>query len=107
MSRIDRNRARKERRASRSGAGISQIGFGPLNNRYPPINPLSEEQVEEIHNASLCLLRDSGIEVMSASVRAQFSREGASVDDDTGIVKVDPEMIIELISRAPREIRLT
>ena len=63
MSRIDRNRARKERRASRSGAGISQIGFGPLNNRYPPINPLSEAQVEEIHNASLCLLRDSGIEV--------------------------------------------
>ena len=107
MSRIDRNRARKERRASRSGAGISQIGFGPLNNRYPPINPLSEAQVEEIHNASLCLLRDSGIEVMSASVRAQFRREGASVDDDTGIVKVDPEMIIELIARAPREIRLT
>ena len=79
MSRIDRNRARKERRASRSGAGISQIGFGPLNNRYPPINPLSEAQVEEIATIKMPDLNANDIAAAKLQVRGTARSMGITV----------------------------
>ena len=81
--RSGRKRAREDRKAARTGSSqVSQLAFGPLINSYPPLDPLTEEQVEAIHQASLDLLRDGGIEVMSERVRHAFEKEGATVLED-------------------------
>ncbi len=106
--RAGRKKARAQRKAERSATTrVSQPVFGPLVNRYPPIEPLSQDQVEAIHQASLEVIRDLGIEVMSKAVRQAFAREGAKVDAGRGIVCVDPDMILELIARAPTQFTLT
>ncbi|MGA0843545.1 MAG: trimethylamine methyltransferase family protein [Arenicellales bacterium] len=108
MNRQARNQIRSQRRAQRAaGARLPQVPFGPLAHAYPPIGPLTEEQVEEIHEASLVILRDAGIEVMSRTVRERFAREGARVDHDRGIVQVDPDLVLALVGKAPSEITLT
>lgn len=108
MDRALRKKTRDQRRADRHAAGrLSQIPFGPLINSYSPLAPLTPEQVEQIHLASLDILRDSGIEVMSREVRDRFAKEGALIDNERGIVRADPELIMELISRAPSEFTLT
>ena len=100
-TRKTRKRARAQRKAERGAATrVAQLGFGPLRNRYPPMEPLSEDQVEAIHQASLKVIRDLGIEIMSESVRQAFARQGAKVDQDSGIVCADPQMILELVGQA-------
>ena len=103
-----RKRAREDRKAARAApARVAQLPFGPLVNSYPPLGPLTEEQLELIHQASLDLLRDPGIEVMSQRVRNAFEREGAKIDEDRDVVLADPEMILELVARAPSTFTLT
>tara|TARA_Y100000588_G_scaffold75761_1_gene78990 strand:+ start:3133 stop:4704 length:1572 start_codon:yes stop_codon:yes gene_type:complete len=103
-----RKRAREDRKVARTGASqVSQLAFGPLINSYPPLDPLTEEQLEAIHQASLDLLRDGGIEVMSERVRRAFEKEGAKVLEDRDVVLADPDMIVELVSRAPSTFTLT
>ena len=107
-TRQTRKRARAQRKAERSATTrVAQLDFGPLRNRYPPMEPLSEDQVEAIHQASLKVIRDLGIEIMSEPVRQAFARQGAKVDHDTGIVCADPQMILDLVSQAPAEFTLT
>ena len=106
--RSGRKRAREDRKAARTGSSqVSQLAFGPLINSYPPLAPLTEEQLEIIHQASLDLLRDGGIEVMSERGRRAFEKEGAKVLEDRDVVLTDPDMIVELVSRAPRTFTLT
>ena len=108
VTRGSRKRAREDRKAARAAsARVSQLPFGPLVNNYPPLSPLTDDQLEVIHKASLELLRDGGIEVMSERVRSAFAGEGATVDRDRDIVCTDPEMILELVARAPRTFTLT
>ncbi len=108
MNRQTRNQIRSQRRAERAAGGrLPQIAFGALCHRYPPIGPLTEEQIEEVHSASLEILRDAGIEVMSRVVRDRFAKEGARVDHESGLVYVDPDLVMALVSQAPSEITLT
>ena len=58
-----------------------------------PLAPLSDDQIESIHLASLRLLEEYGIEVMSAPAREMFRAAGAEVDDVTMIVKADRGLI--------------
>ena len=88
-------RAREERKAARAASPrVSQLPFAPLVNNYSPLGPLTGEQLEVIHKASLELLRDGGIEVMSERVRSAFEREGATVDRDRDIVRTDAVLIL-------------
>lgn len=106
--RSGRKRAREDRKAARAAsAQVSQLAFGPLTNSYAPLDPLTEEQLETVHRASLDLLRDGGIEVMSQRVRGAFEKAGATVLKDRDVVLADPDMIIELVGRAPSTFTLT
>ena len=77
-----------------------------LRNRFSPIEALSEEQLEVIHDASLSLLEDHGIEVMGDQALDLFRTAGADVDND-GIVRMDRGLVLETISTAPETFTLT
>lgn len=96
---------RRERRLAES-AGIRQMRFAHVENRYRPIEVMSADEVEAIHRASLGLLRDTGMEIMHAESRRLLKAAGADVDEATQRVRFDPAMIEETIRTAPSNFTL-
>ena len=60
-----------------------------------------------IHEASLRLLEDVGIEFMGKAARQKFREAGASVDEGTGQVRIPRELITEALKTAPSSFALT
>lgn len=90
-------------RVRRKVGSISQLPWGEISNPYAPGEVLAAEQVEMIHQASLRLLAEVGMRVLNDEARAIFARAGAAIDQDTQMVRLDPEMVMETISTAPSE----
>lgn len=86
---------------------IPQLPWKQPRNPYPPMKILSDDQIEAIHQASLRVLAELGIELMSAEARALFRQAGAEVDEATQIVRIDGALLEELISTAPPQFTLT
>ncbi len=86
---------------------IPQLPWRQPRNPHAPMKILSDDQVEAIHHASLRILEELGIELMSVEARALFREAGAEVDEATGIVRLAPELVEQLISTAPSEFTLT
>ena len=57
----------------------SQIDWRDIRNHMAPLAPLSADQIEAVHLASLRLLEEYGIEVMSERARDVYRRAGAEV----------------------------
>ena len=87
--------------------GLSLAGAPPLRNHMKPIEILSEDQLMAIHEASLDLLEEIGIEFMGAAARDKFRAAGAAVDDSTGLVKLPRELVLSTIKTAPSTFTLT
>lgn len=105
-------RARRRSSASprdREGSAnrIPQLPWAQPVNPYKPMELLSDDQIEAIHNASMRVLEELGIELMSAEARALFRDAGASVDETTQVVRVDRALIESLVSTAPPSFTLT
>lgn len=86
---------------------IPQLPWQQPRNPTPPMKLLSDDQIEAIHSASIRVLEELGIELMSAEARQLFREAGAEVDEATALVRIDGALIEELISTAPSEFALT
>ena len=62
---------------------------------------VSEDELESIHQASLTVLRDTGMDFLHPEALRRWSEAGADVDDQR--VRLDPDMVIELVATAPSE----
>ncbi len=98
-------RARKERRRRDrpSQAGIDQLPFGQVENSFPPVDILSEDQLHRIHNASLGVLEEIGINFLLEDARDILKEAGADVEKDGTRVRFDRNLILESIAKAPSE----
>ncbi len=88
----DRN-VRNDRRAR--NAGLKQLPWRSVTNPYKPIEVLSEDQVEAIHNASLRILEDIGMEFMHPAGKEILAREGVKITPGSDRVKLDRGLILE------------
>jgi len=95
------------RHAEGGGDGIAQLPWRAVENPYPPMEILSEDELEAIEDTSFRVLEELGIEVMSARARAILKAEGAETDETTGLVRLDRGLVRELVARAPSEFTLT
>ena len=103
MTGSTRRRARRDRRERRhAAASVRRLPWRTVRNPHPPLRSLSEDQVEAIHGASLRVLRDLGMKVLSPRARALYAGAGALVDEGTAMVRFDPEMVEEHMAKAPR-----
>jgi len=75
-------------------------------NRYPPLEVLSADQVEQIHEASLTLLEQQGMRVLHHGARKILAQAGADVNHQTEMVRLDRQLILEKVALAPSEILL-
>lgn len=99
---IPRRQAREERRAQRSQRP-AVVAPGQPGGQY---KPLSQRDIERIHEASLTVLERTGIEVMPSECRELLRAAGAKVDDSANRVFLPRQMVEKALSCAPKTVRL-
>jgi trimethylamine--corrinoid protein Co-methyltransferase len=97
------------RTGSRRAGGVEDLAkpaYRRLVNPFEPVRLFSDDQVEALHQAALTVLRDTGMRVLHAEARKVFEQAGASVDPDTLMVRLDPALVSQALSSAPRSFTL-
>lgn len=100
-----RRGGRAAKRAADSGS-FEQPPSRQLRIPFVPSNAVSDDELEAIHQASLRVLSEIGIEVLHEEARALMRRHGADVREDTARVHFDPDMVLELVAHCPSEFTL-
>lgn len=95
------------RREARGGSNVRQLPWRRLRNPYRPVEVLSADHIEAIHETSMRVLEELGIEFMHDGALDMLAAAGADVDRATGIVRMDRAMVMELVAKAPSEFTLT
>lgn len=102
-----RRRRSVDRAALKGNAPLPQLAASHARNPYPPMRLLSGDQVEAIHEASLHILENFGIEMMSARALDLFSRAGARVDRAAQTVFIDRGLVEEALKTTRSTYTLT
>ena len=97
---------RGSRRRSAAGPSIPQLPWRRVENTHGTLDVLRLEQLDEIHEASMHVLEELGIELMSPEARRLLADAGAMVDDATGNVRIGRELVDEALSTAPSSFTL-
>jgi trimethylamine--corrinoid protein Co-methyltransferase len=113
----DQERRSRRRESRRPGIAASTGGVRPLHNQLPITTVLGEEGVQQIHAASMRLLKDTGILIVDYPPAAEtFQQNGAKVEwvereavypnGDTvqvvgHLVKVDEDTLMHFVRQAP------
>ena len=105
MSR-DEPRRRAPRREQRSRGAISQLPWRALSNPYPPIAPLSADQVGAIHEAALTILEDIGMVFMLPEALDILAAFGVPVDRASQRVRLDRALVAERMRHPPARFTL-
>ena len=63
--------------------------------------PLSQNSIERIHQATLEIFEEVGFEVHYEEALEVFAQKGARVDSDKKRVRLSPQMVEKTISAAP------
>jgi trimethylamine--corrinoid protein Co-methyltransferase len=101
-------RKREGGRARRSASdALPQLPWKAVRNRYPPLQVLTADQVEAIHQTSLRIVGELGIELMSPRARELMRAYGADTDEATGTVRIDASLIERALASAPASFTLT
>jgi trimethylamine--corrinoid protein Co-methyltransferase len=106
MSDREARRARRnKRRAQRRGA-LEQLPWRSLVNPYDPIEVLSTEQIEALHDASMLILEDIGMDFLHDEALDVLSAAGAEVTSGTQRVRFDRHMVGDAIASVPESFTL-
>jgi trimethylamine--corrinoid protein Co-methyltransferase len=94
-------RGRRGRRLRQAEESAPRSHHRQLTNPFQSLTILSEDQISAIHHAALDLLAGAGIRVMLAEARQVLGRSEAQIDEETEIVRFDPEMVEACVQAAP------
>ncbi len=86
------------------------VPFRPLRNPWPPLDVASPEAIEQIHQTSMRILEEIGIEFLDDEAVGLWERAGATLADDAlggaRRVKIDRGLLFQLLSTAPSSLTL-
>ena len=104
-------RSASPRRRAGRGSGtvrpaLSTAQYRALKHRFAPTPVVSEDELESIHNASLTVLEEMGIDVLHEGARAIMKKAGADVKDGSERVRFDRNLILQTIKTCPSEFTL-
>ena len=63
--------------------------------------PLTEEDIAKIHETSMRVFAEIGVQVNYSEARELFKNAGAEVEESSRVVKVPSDLVQKLISKAP------
>jgi len=98
-------RRRPQRKARVSGR-ITQSPWKQLRYRHAPFELLDSDAIENIHQASLSILQETGMLILSDQARSHFASAGFDVKPDTELLRFDRELIESLVAKAPSSFTL-
>ncbi len=99
-------RRRGDRASGARSAGPGQLAWRRVVNRYDPVRVLDAEGIEKIHDASLRILEEMGIEFLSAEARALVRGAGATVEPGGTRVRFERGLVLEAVAKAPSSFTL-
>jgi len=73
---------------------------------YRPTEVLSADELESIHDASLRILSEIGMDFLDAGARERLAAAGADVDPGSERVRFDPAMVVQTVRAAPASFTL-
>ena len=95
--------ARQAQRAAQRGQRQPVVAPGLSGGQY---KPLTQRDIERIHEASLTVLERTGIEVMPSECRELFRAAGAKIDEAANRVFISRQMVEKALTLPPKEVRL-
>jgi len=97
------SRRKREGRRPRpeGGSSVSQLPRRSFINPYPPLEFISADEVQLIHGTALRVVAELGLEFMHEGAMKLMQSHGADVNFDTGLVRMDAEMLMEWVAKAP------
>ena len=93
-------------KVARKVTNFIQAPYSQKKNPFQPMNIFSEDEIESIHEASLKVLCDTGIEIQSPRAIEILRKSGASVASDGKRVRFEPGFVMEKIATTPNEFTL-
>jgi len=93
--------ARRPRRTKQTSVLQGQPEFQQPRNLYSPMDIISADQLEAIHNTSLDVLENIGINFLLDDAREILERSGADTDSNSTRVRFDRGLIEESIAHTP------
>lgn len=101
------SRQRRGRRGRQESTATTlegaRIGFRQPHLLMPPVNFVSADELEAIHDASLTVLEDIGIDFIHPEAKAILKRAGADVDAGSNRVRLDRGLVLESLRTCPAE----
>lgn len=106
MTTTSPTRRREGGRSARRAKRLARVNhmLTSLENKLPPLELLAPEQLERIHEASLSILEEVGIEFRDPVALQQWREAGADVEDQR--VRPDRALVTELIKTIPGRVTL-
>ena len=104
--------ARTSRRRQAAGRrvparqSVSQAPWAQLVYRQAPIEPLSADQVEAIHETALRILSEIGFTVLCPIARSRYADAGFAVSSGDQRVRFDPAGLMDLLKTIPETFTL-
>lgn len=94
----------RDRKRSAASSRIEQPPFQIVRRRFPATPVVSEDELEAIHDASLDVLEQVGMDVLDSDARRLLVDAGATAEGER--LRFGREMITELITTCPSEFTL-
>ncbi len=101
-----RDGTKRRGRQRREVGALTQLPWRSLRNPYAPIEVLSAEQIEAIHDTSMQILEEIGMDFLHSEAREILGRAGAEVEAGSDRVRFDRGLIEEAVGHAPPEFTL-
>ena len=89
----------------RGGAVIEQMPWRLPKNMDRPTEPLTEEGVARMHDATMRILEDIGIEFLNEDALEVLRAAGCTVSGEN--VRMGREMVMEMVGKAPSRFTIT
>ncbi|MFO7662698.1 MAG: trimethylamine methyltransferase family protein [Chloroflexota bacterium] len=80
---------------------LLDLPFQPPKNPRPPYDWLEPDELERLHDASLNILENIGLDFLDAEALDIWEKAGADVDREAQHVRIDRGLVKEAIEKAP------
>ena len=101
-----RSGSRRSSRQKRGEAGLKQLPWRQVQNPHPPIEIFSADQIEAIHDTSLRILEEIGMDFLHPEVLDILKKAGAEVEPGSERVRLDRGLVLEALAHAPSSFTL-
>lgn len=100
-------RSARAAQAKQAAASAGNAFTKPRRNTMAGLAVVNDEALEQIHDASIHILENFGVEFMAQDARDLFVKAGGIADDETGRVRIGRDMVEAALATCPSYFELT